>query len=303
MTQFDSTTQPDDIATLVQAESVLVFSYGSNLVEGLMQGRCGGGLFRKALGPSQATLVGVVVMPGVRLAFRNLSEKYAATFATVVDSPGDACPGVLHRVTLQGLKSLDASEGVPTLYRRTMRPVVLFDSAAVMAYVYEHQGTTPDRPSEGYAWSIREGYESHGMDTAPLHAACAEVGMPFPVPMFPKGTNTCPDDTARLDDDAVGSRTYWDWDDAADDYDLDVPRPAHSRPRYGDDDTPWRSSRMADYFRDEGENRYFDSLDEEEDPVWATTTPRHTIRDTAETLEDLFAEFGVPARRNGMEDQ
>lgn len=83
------------------------FAYGSNLSRDQMARRC-----------PTAELVGPAVLPGHRIAFTHLSERWGGGVADVVADPDHDTWGLLYELRPDDLASLDVYEGHPDRYDR-----------------------------------------------------------------------------------------------------------------------------------------------------------------------------------------
>lgn len=146
---------------------VLVFAYGSNLRGEQMVARC----------PSAQRLI-VGRLRGFALAFVGFSRRWGGGVATVVRDRNDAVDGLLFRVSDEDLVRLDAFEGAPHVYRRTLRAIVT-EKGPAQAWVYEHAQPKAGPPSYRYFAAIVEGRARVGLDAEPVitaaEAASAEA--------------------------------------------------------------------------------------------------------------------------------
>ena len=102
------------------------FAYGSNLSIDQMRDRCPG-----------ATAMGVARLADHRLAFTRWSPVWRGGVADAVPSSGDVVMGLLWQLTNQDLEALDAHEGHPVNYERSLHTVALTDREPHDAWVYE----------------------------------------------------------------------------------------------------------------------------------------------------------------------
>ena len=101
---------------------ILYLAYGSNMNPFRMAQRCPG-----------ATALGVAILRNYRLAER--------LYADIDFQEGAEVHGVLFLISEQNLRSLDAREGYPKVYRRMWLPVE-FNSETYLAVTYEMTAAT-----------------------------------------------------------------------------------------------------------------------------------------------------------------
>ena len=101
---------------------ILYLAYGSNMLPERMMRRCPG-----------ATALGVAILRNYRLAER--------LYADIDFQEGAEVHGVLFLISEQNLRSLDAREGYPKVYRRMWLPVE-FNSETYLAVTYEMTAAT-----------------------------------------------------------------------------------------------------------------------------------------------------------------
>lgn len=149
------------------APGVLVFAYGSNLRGEQMTARC----------PS-SEVIEKGRLRGFALAFVGFSRRWGGGVATVVRDRNESVAGVVYRVSEADLVRLDAFEGAPYVYRRTLRAIA-GHKGPVQAWVYEHTRPEAGAPSYRYFAAIVEGRARHGFDAEPVivaaEAAAAEA--------------------------------------------------------------------------------------------------------------------------------
>lgn len=93
-------------------KTVLYFAYGSNLDEEQMKERCPG-----------ARPAGIATLPNHALAFGGFSHRWSGAVASVRRASGERVEGLLYRVPVAELATLDRAEGHPFSYLRTTRMV------------------------------------------------------------------------------------------------------------------------------------------------------------------------------------
>jgi gamma-glutamylcyclotransferase (GGCT)/AIG2-like uncharacterized protein YtfP len=108
-------------------------------------------------------------------------------------SIGKIVPGALFEVTESSLKTLDLKEGVPLIYRRVEKRVLLADGREFLAVAYEvapeYRSPEPVPPSEAYVGIVAEGLAAFGHDDRMLRAAARMETGPFLVTgLFVYGT-------------------------------------------------------------------------------------------------------------------
>jgi gamma-glutamylcyclotransferase len=133
---------------------ILYFAFGSNLDRDQMRVRC----------PNHEVLA-LAWLPDHRLAFTAFSPGWNGGVADVVQSPGDKVWGLLYRLTRSDLESLDAYEGHPQKYRRTL--VKVEQQAEHMSEVWTYVVISKSGP-----------YPPSGPYLAVIEAAGARLGFP-----------------------------------------------------------------------------------------------------------------------------
>jgi gamma-glutamylcyclotransferase (GGCT)/AIG2-like uncharacterized protein YtfP len=93
-------------------KTVLYFAYGSNLDEVQMKERCPG-----------ARPAGIATLPNHALTFGGFSHRWSGAVASVRRAVGAHVDGLLYRVPVAELATLDHAEGHPFSYVRTTRMV------------------------------------------------------------------------------------------------------------------------------------------------------------------------------------
>jgi gamma-glutamylcyclotransferase (GGCT)/AIG2-like uncharacterized protein YtfP len=92
-------------------------------------------------------------------------------------------PGALFEATEEDLRTLDLKEGVPLIYRRVEKKVLLADGREVMARAYEvapgYRLPPPVAPAEAYLRIVAEGLAAFGHDDRMLQAAAKGEPAPF----------------------------------------------------------------------------------------------------------------------------
>jgi gamma-glutamylcyclotransferase (GGCT)/AIG2-like uncharacterized protein YtfP len=90
------------------------FAYGSNMDFDQMKNRC-----------SEATIVGVAVLPNYKIAFTRFSTNRDCAVADVVACEGSEVWGLVYDLTADALSKLDGHEGYPSSYNRMTKTVYL----------------------------------------------------------------------------------------------------------------------------------------------------------------------------------
>lgn len=110
---------------------------------------------------------------------RAILHDYRLRFARhcdIVPAWGDKVDGVLWRLQLQDLESLNRLEGYPNYYDRKVVDVYNAAGRIKRAEVYFMQpGNTLATPSLSYFTMCMEGYEQHGVPTDQLYRAMREA--------------------------------------------------------------------------------------------------------------------------------
>lgn len=102
-------------------------------------------------------------------------------------------PGALFEVDEGELKTLDIKEGVPLIYRRVQKRLLLADGRELEGIVYEvareYRSPTPVPPNPAYVQIVAEGLAAFGHGDQVLRAAAAAQETPFLVDsLFVYGT-------------------------------------------------------------------------------------------------------------------
>lgn len=130
-----------------------VFAYGSNLHLDQMRRRC----------PS-ARKIALVALENHRLAFVGHSRGWGGAVATVLPADGKLVAGVVYKISLDDLRTLDACEGAPRVYER--EPIMvrsLRTNKLIEADCY-FLDRAFGAPSTDYVSTIRLGYTRWGFD-------------------------------------------------------------------------------------------------------------------------------------------
>lgn len=106
---------------------------------------------------------------------------------------GKLVPGALFDVAEEDLETLDIKEGVPHIYRRAEKRVLVADGREVAAVTYEvaPENRSPQRvqPTEAYVELVAAGLAAYGQSDRVLRAAAAGQETPFLVTcLFAYGT-------------------------------------------------------------------------------------------------------------------
>lgn len=132
-------------------------------------------------------------LPDHEVAFDYLSESRRGGVLDLRPAVGKVVPGALFDVVDEDLKTLDLKEGVPLIYRRAKKRVLLADGGEVEAVAYEvapgYRSPTPVAPAEGYVAIVAAGLAAFGHDDRMLRAAARGEETPFLVTgLFVYGT-------------------------------------------------------------------------------------------------------------------
>jgi gamma-glutamylcyclotransferase (GGCT)/AIG2-like uncharacterized protein YtfP len=165
------------------------FAYGSNLNLNDLERWC------QRIGRPLA-LSGKAVaafLPDHETAFDYYSESRRGGVLDLRPAIGKVVPGALFDVVDEDLKTLDLKEGVPLLYRRARKRVLLPDGRELEAVAYEvspeYRSPTPVTPAEGYVEIVAAGLAAFGHDDRMLRAAARGEATPFLVTgLFVYGT-------------------------------------------------------------------------------------------------------------------
>ena len=166
------------------------FAYGSNLNLRDLE------LWCQRLGRPPALMVkpGVpAYLPDHEVVFDYLSSSRKGGVLDLRPSVGKIVPGALFEVTEEDLRTLDLKEGVPLIYHRVEKRVLLADGREVMARAYEvapeYRLPAPVAPSAAYVDIVAKGLAAFGHGDAMLRAAQQGAPTPFLVTgLFVYGT-------------------------------------------------------------------------------------------------------------------
>ena len=165
------------------------FAYGSNLNLRDLTKWC------ELMGrPSALTGDGLpAFLPDHELVFDYFSPSRQGGVLDLRPSPGKLVPGALFEVTESSLKTLDLKEGVPLIYRRVEKRVLIADGREFLAVAYEvapeYRSPEPVAPSEAYVRIVAEGLADFRHDERMLRAAARRETAPFVVSgLFVYGT-------------------------------------------------------------------------------------------------------------------
>lgn len=137
---------------MFKAKKRLYIAYGSNMNLRQMKYRC-----------PTAKVVGTAVMRNWRLLFRSV--------ATIERFKGGQVPVIVWELQPKDEQALDVYEGFPRFYRKeSVRVTMNGKQVRVMVYVM-NDGHPISQPCSSYYNTIREGYESFGLDLAILREA------------------------------------------------------------------------------------------------------------------------------------
>lgn len=142
--------------------TTLVFAYGSNMHRPQMRSRCPSSRF---LGPA--------LLRNYRLGFASFSRRWNGAVATIHQSPGKRCYGLLYELGARDLELLDGYEGTPTIYERITVPVFTAERTR-RVHTYRLRDTTPGYPSAAYLDLISNAYRAWGFDAQGLVEALEE---------------------------------------------------------------------------------------------------------------------------------
>lgn len=141
-----------------------VFAFGSNMHLKQMFARC-----------PKAKLVGPGILRDYKLSFASFSHRWGGAVATVIQSPGKRCYGLLFELPDRDLVALDGFEGggyerftVPIMRSGGGRPRRSF------AYRLKDTWERPAPPSSSYLGVIWDAYREWGFDAGALAEAIEE---------------------------------------------------------------------------------------------------------------------------------
>ena len=166
------------------------FAYGSNLNLRDLE------LWCQRLGRPPALMVRAGVpayLPDHELVFDYLSSSRKGGVLDLRPSVGKIVPGAIFEVTEEDLRTLDLKEGVPLIYHRVEKRVLLADGREVMARAYEvapeYRLPAPVAPAATYVDIVAKGLAAFGHDDTMLQAAAHGAQTPFLVTgLFVYGT-------------------------------------------------------------------------------------------------------------------
>lgn len=134
-------------------------AYGSNMNIEQMKRRC----------PAAGVLCTGTLMD-YELTFRGRSRGVA----NVEQRVGGCVPFLLWEITSHCEWALDRYEGYPTLYTKTLAPIVCDDGKTRTAMIYimvERYESMPALPNDRYLDIILKGYRDNGLDNRPVFKA------------------------------------------------------------------------------------------------------------------------------------
>lgn len=166
------------------------FAYGSNLNLRDLE------LWCQRLGRPPALMVrpGVpAYLPDHEVLFDYFSSSRKGGVLDLRPSVGKIVPGALFEVTEEDFRTLDLKEGVPLIYRRVEKRVLLADGREVIARAYEvspeYRLPAPVAPAPAYVEIVAAGLAAFGQDDRMLRAAARGDQTPFLVTgLFVYGT-------------------------------------------------------------------------------------------------------------------
>ncbi len=155
------------------------FAYGSNLNTQDLEKWC------ERMGrPCALTGRGVpAFLPDHDLVFDYLSPSRKGGVLDLRPAIGKIVPGALFEVTEENLRTLDLKEGVPLIYHRAEKRVLLADGRELQVLAYEvspeYRSPSAVAPSEAYVDIVAQGLATFGHDDRMLRAAAAATETPF----------------------------------------------------------------------------------------------------------------------------
>ncbi len=133
----------------MDSNNILYFAYGSNMNIGQMHERCPGNRF-----------IGKAHLEGFKFVFDGHSDKRQGSVANVIQSAENNVEGGLFAITESDLKTLDKSEGYPSVYNRAELTVKDEKGNSFHALVYKRIGERTGKPSKSYLNTILKGAEN-----------------------------------------------------------------------------------------------------------------------------------------------
>jgi gamma-glutamylcyclotransferase (GGCT)/AIG2-like uncharacterized protein YtfP len=132
-------------------------------------------------------------LPDHDLVFDYFSNSRKSGVLDLRPSIGKVVPGALFEVAEENLKTLDLKEGVPLIYRRAGKRVLLADGRELEAVAYEvspeYRSPAPVAPSAAYVEIVAAGLAEFGHGDRMLRAAARAEETPFLVTgLFVYGT-------------------------------------------------------------------------------------------------------------------
>ncbi|XP_032413522.1 gamma-glutamylcyclotransferase [Xiphophorus hellerii] len=147
---------PDN--NMENSQTFLYFAYGSNLLKERLQ-----------LKNPSATVYCVAKLKDYKLVFGNYkglaSDRWHGGVATIEDSPGDEVWGVVWRMSISDLESLDNQENVMLGAYRPVELSVKTKGQDISCRTYIMNSCVYARPSPQYLQVIVMGAEQHGLPT------------------------------------------------------------------------------------------------------------------------------------------
>lgn len=130
---------------------MLYFAYGSNMDDLQMRDRC----------PDSA-LVGIAVLKGYRVGFTYYSERRNGGVADIIPDTESSVWGLVYKMVVTDLDTLDSLEGKGTAYDRMTVPVHFLDGRTIEAEVYYVINKKQHvEPTEEYLGLLRKAARKH----------------------------------------------------------------------------------------------------------------------------------------------
>lgn len=163
----------------------LYFGFGSNLDGPDFAGFCA----RRGFGEASLTPLSTALLLDHALAFDRHAASRGGGVLNLRAQPGQAVEGVLFRANDAALAALDAKEGAPHAYARSMRHLVLPDGTVTEAMTYIAPSQGFHLPHADYLAVVRRGQAAHGIAHAMLEAAARDAPAPLTIAhLFVYGT-------------------------------------------------------------------------------------------------------------------
>lgn len=157
---------------------LLYFAYGSNLNEADLRQWCQQTGRPYPLGEKYAN----AWLPDMQLVFNYNSQRRKGGALNLRHRLGQATPGTLFHIAVDGLATLDEKEGSPNVYKHLDVTALTEDGREHSAITYQVHTAMIEGvfvpPHSGYLKVLQEGFAAHGLDDCMLNAASEDKDPP-----------------------------------------------------------------------------------------------------------------------------